>query len=488
MKVHFSDFFNVSPEIVEKYGAVNISLINDFPLFVDPFLLFYSKKKNYNQLHGFMVEYIRFLRDVVADSPDVSMGVLKHLFYFPEVKQNWLGYSRVGNGGNGPAKEFALHLSSALKTYLRSFGKEQITRGSHLEKVALFKDGFGKDYVSDFTVNLIKPYLMDYSQRFAQKYLDKQYIAKITIQKCGFSFKNGCWLPQTFLLPFSREINDYVILTPRDILTKDETWINKFDLYNGFATMVASMENSELRSKINLYLNEHLKRDATDEERHGLYGKLINIYPEIADYYIAKKEATGDGAQSSSRIKVLLTEIMFVENLKKLLALLESKTAFYMQEGNSYQAAYDRVVYLKNVVENMGGHRFFFVGDEPIRRESDLRVLYRLTWYGTTYDVGTEVNDGRGPCDFKISKGKNDKDIVEFKLASNTSLEKNLKNQVAIYEKASETTYPSIKVIFYFSEKEYIRVKDILGRLGLQNDKNVILVDASPDKPSASVA
>ena len=33
------------------YGAFNVSLINDLPLFVDPFLLFNSTKAEYRALH-----------------------------------------------------------------------------------------------------------------------------------------------------------------------------------------------------------------------------------------------------------------------------------------------------------------------------------------------------------------------------------------------------------------------------------------------------
>ena len=39
--VHFSDVFNVSPESLEQYGAFNVSLVSDMPLFIDPFLLFF---------------------------------------------------------------------------------------------------------------------------------------------------------------------------------------------------------------------------------------------------------------------------------------------------------------------------------------------------------------------------------------------------------------------------------------------------------------
>ena len=35
IKVYFSDFFEIDEDIIEEYGAINISLINDLPLFID---------------------------------------------------------------------------------------------------------------------------------------------------------------------------------------------------------------------------------------------------------------------------------------------------------------------------------------------------------------------------------------------------------------------------------------------------------------------
>ncbi len=32
--IYFSDFFDVSTEALEEYGAFNVSLINDLPLFI----------------------------------------------------------------------------------------------------------------------------------------------------------------------------------------------------------------------------------------------------------------------------------------------------------------------------------------------------------------------------------------------------------------------------------------------------------------------
>lgn len=63
VSIHFTDYFEVGPDVLDEYGAFNISLINDLPLFIDPFLLFNSDKSEYQSLHDSMIRYLRFLRD-----------------------------------------------------------------------------------------------------------------------------------------------------------------------------------------------------------------------------------------------------------------------------------------------------------------------------------------------------------------------------------------------------------------------------------------
>jgi hypothetical protein len=123
-----------------------------------------------------------------------------------------------------------------------------------------------------------------------------------------------------------------------------------------------------------------------------------------------------------------------------------------------------------------------------LEREEDLHILYRLTWYATESDVTREANDGRGPVDFKVSRGSKDKTLVEFKLAKNSQLQKNLLHQAEIYQKASDADR-AIKVIIYFTAAEKKRVDGILNKLKLDGHKDLILIDARKDnKPSGSKA
>ena len=70
--------------------------------------------------------------------------------------------------------------------------------------------------------------------------------------------------------------------------------------------------------------------------------------------------------------------------------------------------------------------------------ETDLHILLRLTWFATPSDVSREVDDGREPADLKISRGSFDKTIIEFKLAGNSSLKRNLQKQAELYQKARD--------------------------------------------------
>src|SRR5262249_52450417 len=138
VKTYFSDVFEVEPETLEQYGAFNVSLVADLPLFIDPFLLFNSPKPHYQKLHDRIIQYLRFLRDKSA-AGSVRSGLIYAWYTFPEVKQNWLGFATSSNRGSGLGKDFAIALHENLNMIFTDFGSEQITQGSHLEKLCLIR-------------------------------------------------------------------------------------------------------------------------------------------------------------------------------------------------------------------------------------------------------------------------------------------------------------------------------------------------------------
>jgi len=125
VNIYFSDFFNVPEEVIESYGAVNISLINDLPLFIDPFLLFKSEDVQLQKIHDEMISYLKFLQIQSEVNKIPIEGMLKSWYLFSEVKQTWLGFSLAGNMGRGLGRDFALGLHDGLSTIFKSFCKEK---------------------------------------------------------------------------------------------------------------------------------------------------------------------------------------------------------------------------------------------------------------------------------------------------------------------------------------------------------------------------
>jgi hypothetical protein len=454
-----------------------------------------------------------FLRDK-ALTGTLDPGRLEAWFTFREVRQTWLGYSLQGNQGSGLGLDFARALSSKLATTFRRFGEETICRASHLEKLCLVEDGIGRDNISDFTTNLVKGYLCEYTQAFARDYLTLAQRRTVPVQKVVFNYGTETWEVGRYELPFIR--GDYVLLTPVNLLTKDEVWINGRDVYRDYSMVVEAVDNAQLRAQLNNYFrnllsaiqrrDEAAQKHRTSERSTSQGGRrqrlrdlqkgpktgqveeaireTIEQYPELIDYYIRWKEDHGDEAEATADARVRASKQLYIQQVRQLATLLRSSTAFYSVPGSTFDEARMRIDYLKDVIENKGGWRYFYNGEKPVPRESDLHIMFRLTWLDTVSDVNREVNNGQGPSDFEVSRGRFDKTIVEFKLARNTALARNLRHQVECYLSASDAQY-SYKVIVYFDELERQKVRSLLRELRLDGDPHVILIDAGR-KTSAS--
>ncbi|CAM3808256.1 hypothetical protein [Deinococcus frigens] len=484
--IYFSDFFDVDRMKLERYGALDISLISDLPLFLDPFLLFGSQKEEYKLLHSEIIKYIIFLRDK-AKSGQLTPGLVSAWFTFPEEKGNWFGYSETGNRGHGLGAKFANALTNSLEKVFVNFGEEKITESGHFEKLGLIKSGVGRDNISDLTTNLIKKFLLKYTEKFAKDNISPEFLQDIAVDKVYFDYDCERWMGKIYTLPIYA--GEYLILTPKDMLTKDEIWINRNDLSSRFKTIINSIPDTSLRDQLNNYLAKALSsQDAKfrrEQERRAI-DEIIESHPEILDYYLKDREENKDDAKSFSESKVDFVKRLFIDNVIEMVTYLREKTEFYDLEADSYDAAYKRVIYLKDFIEKHDGWRLFYDGQEPIGSEANLQLIYRLTWYATGFDVNREVNNGRGPVDYAVSKGRANKSLVEFKLASNSKLEQNLANQVKVYEEANGTK-KSMKAIMYYKESELERLIKIINRLDLQDDKSIVIIDATPKQSASNV-
>jgi hypothetical protein len=120
MGIYFTERFGIDPDVLEDYGALDISVVTDLPLFIDPFLLFNSENETYQALHTQIIDYLRFLKSRSVAGLDPKL--ISAWYRFAEVKQNWLGFTEDGNDGHGLGPKFAAALHAGLSTLLPDFG------------------------------------------------------------------------------------------------------------------------------------------------------------------------------------------------------------------------------------------------------------------------------------------------------------------------------------------------------------------------------
>lgn len=482
--IFFSDYFGVSRTIVEDYGAFDINLLADVPLFVDPFLLFNSKQKVYQDLHEEIIAYLRFLKSIADENLDA--GVVRDLYQFAEVKQNWFGYCELGNEGHGLGRKFAEALRPAIGRIVPNTGEYFASQSGHLEKVALIRPGVGLDNISDFTTNLIKHFLVDYTERFARAHLPADRCTDFGVSRARFDYTTETWATEVKYLPNFN--GDYVLLTPANLLVHDDTWINYDDMIGRYPEIVAAVDNTVQRARVSRYFEQRLGKDPTPKQNRAARVDTLATFPELLDLYVRLKEETGDGAVAVSGAETDYLRAVFVDFLH---SFIEDYWSLPEMADRPRSTSYEEVLHRANVfkrwVEDKDGYLSLHTASARAV-EKDVQRLVFLSLQASSFDINREVNNGRGPVDFKVSRGSSDAALLEIKLASNTALERNLERQVEIYKKANETKQ-AVKIIILYTVEEQRRVERVLTRLGLVDADSIVVVDARRDnKPSGSKA
>ena len=381
--------------------------------------------------------------------------------------------------------DFAKKLHRSLHGVFNNFGNEEYGANSHLEKLVILERGVGKDKISDFTANLMIDYLARYTEKFAEKFIGSDLCKKHRINRAVFNYESKLWEPKEYFLPTFN--GDYVLLTPKNILARDNTWINRDDLCDrGLDFYMAAADNAEQR----LVLNEHLRqqiREYREKPSKAMAKKIIpellSMNPFLLDLYIKEREDSWDSANKRSELMVAQ-----LEEIKAFTRIIRADLDASSDFANTYDEAHYFAGVFKNYIESNDGYRV--INRHDFEKPCDERTVQ--DYFGLVLrtskksQVDREVNNGRGPVDYKLSRGKDDATLIEMKLASNRKLKKNLENQLDVYKVANDTK-KGIVIIVYYTEKEFDRAKEILWDLGLAESPDVYLIDARNDnKKSAS--
>ena len=245
----------------------------DLPLGIDPFLLFKSRDSEYRQLHTLL---IATFNAGVAAIREKDTDEAHRLFDFPEVSAIGLGYTQGGKRGSG----IGSYLAGLIIDTLEASPALQQRGVRHVEEMQLLSAGIGPDRVSDITANVLKRFLIEYTQR--QCRIWNVEMAKNVPVSHIFNHLSKEWEDAFEDLPISPINGAPILFVPRRIV-RVLPWIN----YDDF-----------LHSEFNAYLKarrDQIKKSSTQAKTEVVTVTRRDI--SLVERYVKAREAQGGDAR-----------------------------------------------------------------------------------------------------------------------------------------------------------------------------------------------
>lgn len=251
----------------------------DLPLGIDPFLLFKSRDPVFKKLHD---DIIRVFSEAVDRLKANRQGEVSQLLQFPEVSEVGLGYTTSSKRGSG----IGSFLSDLIVDTLHK-SPLMLERGlKHIEELQLVSVGIGADRISDITANIIKMFLIEYTQKQCGIW-DIPIVSGVPVEHI-FDVDRWDWVDMYCDLPVNPIDNSAILLVPRRIV-RSLPWIN----YGDFVKLEFA---SFLRASATKAKGDNSGKGFEKKEIVAVSRKEI----DRVDRYITKKEESSFEAQPSS--------------------------------------------------------------------------------------------------------------------------------------------------------------------------------------------
>ncbi len=294
------------------------------------------------------------------------------------------------------------------------------------------------------------------------------------------SIKNSPY--QSVINPFSKYP---IILLPQDIL-RDLPIAESWDEIDRVCA-----HNAALRHRINALIGDTWKK-ATRVKKRILRAVLVRE-PEVMNDLIEsyrKKPATKYDFVNDPAGQVIWLPVArkYVSNFPLNITLPAKPSP-----EDLLQIVITICDKFKDLVENNALSSLLYESSgKPKKEEAAQKVFYGIAdayCSANNLDLSREANAGRGPVDFKMSKGYRGRVVVEAKLTTNQQLLHGLDVQIEEYKKAEKTQF-GVYLVIDVTGGSATRIAALKKRIRVSKASGlrvpeVIFVDAIPKKSAS---
>jgi len=191
----------------------------DRALCIDPFLLYKSRDQRLYRLH---TQLLTLFHHAIQAFRDGDLSELDRLIDFPEVNEIGFGYTQGRIRGSGLGRR----LNRVFADILGATDALRQRQLRHIEELQLLSPGIGPDRVSDIAANILKDFLIEYTQEQAALW-NIPITAGVPISHYFDGTANE-WSDGYFDLPQNPLTGAPILLVPRRLVRR-LPWINYDD-------------------------------------------------------------------------------------------------------------------------------------------------------------------------------------------------------------------------------------------------------------------
>lgn len=402
-------------------------LVIDTPLFVDPFLIYANEEGFFVGSHQEIIDYFNCMfRLIIQAGCDPRSQLYQKAvndLLLPEVEELCLGYTTGGTKGSGSGREIAKVMAAAIAEAVNN----GVTQIRHLEEISILREGVGADRISDAAANILRRRLVWYTENVCRRHGVE--VAEIQYRRGYYDSTHLRWMPIRANLPVNPRSKKRkpVLLVPKRYLNSLPT-INPED----FWTYCYDNENEILRQEFNY--------DVTSRISKAEIIRLAREHPELRERYIEHVEKTEGKPYDLGRDRKGL--VSWYPPIRDFCR--ENPLAFQILNQDHFVASIEQMLEkYRHFMEEKGGWRLLWDdGRSKPEKAVQLTLLGVLQGYceANDIDISPEADVGRGPVDFKMSRGFRLRVLIEVKLARNTAFWRGLRVQLPTYLKCEKAT------------------------------------------------
>jgi len=411
-----SDYLDIGPALDEK-GVFDPVMDEDSHFFINLQRLKRTEVpefvESYKKIHDFFRKVIKLLDKAKRnDESDLFYKQAVRTFHFSEVNGICLGYAKGTNGAG-----FGDKLTSQVMGTAYDIVKAGVSDPEFFELLPLFQDNVGADRLSDMIATLILDDIKTYTKRINSE-------LGINPRRYG----TLCFHGEFLVNPYKMK-HDEVLLIPVDILHKlpvAESW-EDIDLVVSQNNILRNEMNHEVASEWGNY---------TTSERKAFLKEEVFRKPDVCRRVIEGYRA--------EELKEFNPRDCFPYLNTKLEQEVRSVVNDWKnpgQEIDSYSGAMTILDFFKQWVESNKGWEVIRKVNSAYREKILQRIIHLAGSFfirTNNLDMSCEPDEGRGPVDFKISRGQ-DMTLMEVKLSSNDQYFHGYETQIEEYGKAERT-------------------------------------------------